>query len=220
MSIVRCCELDEVRYDNPMDPIHRLEYFFTQFPGVGARQSRRFVYYLLKQQPQHLNELSRLIAQLPDLVLECADCHRFFPKQGAHQDRCRVCLDPQRDPAQLLIVEKDADLEAIERAHAFNGYYFVLGGTLGILEKNPERVIRMNELRKLIARRPLLKEVIIATAVTPESEHTGDFIHEALRDNALERGYSVTTLGRGISTGSEIEYADADTLRNAIIGRK
>lgn len=218
--MLRFCEVDEVRYDNLMDPIHRLEYFFTQFPGVGARQSRRFVYYLLKQQPQHLNELSRLIAQLPDLVLECADCHRFFPKQGVHQDRCRVCLDPQRDASQLLIVEKDADLEAIERAHAFNGFYFVLGGTLGILEKNPERVIRMNELRKLIARKPFLKEVIVATAVTPESEHTGDYIHEALRDDAAKRGYSVTTLGRGISTGSEIEYADADTLRNAIIGRK
>ena len=30
----------------------------------------------------------------------------------------------------------------------------------------------------------------------------------------------ITTLGRGLSTGSELEYADADTLRNALDSRK
>lgn len=203
-----------------MDPIHRLEYFFTLFPGVGARQARRFVHYLLKQQPQHINELSRLIAQLPDQVRECADCHRFFPKKGPHTERCPVCLDVLRDASQLLIVEKDADLEAIERAHAYNGYYFVLGGTLGILEKNPERVLRIHELHKLLERKPALKEVIVATAITPESEHTGDYIRLALRDYCATKQITITALGRGVSTGSEIEYADADTLRNALNGRK
>lgn len=203
-----------------MDPIHRLEYFFTLFPGVGSRQARRFVHYLLKQQPGHLGELSRLIAQLQDQVRECEDCHRFFPKKGPHVEKCVVCSDSLRDGTLLLVVEKDADLEAIERAHSYNGYYFVLGGTLGILEKNPDRVIRMNELRKLIDRKSMLKEIIIATAVTPESEHTGDFLRESLRELASERNISLTALGRGVSTGSEIEYADADTLRYALLSRK
>lgn len=207
-------------YDAAMDPIHRLEYFFTLFPGVGARQARRFVHYLLKQQPQHINELSRLIAQLPDQVRECADCHRYYPKKGPHTDKCTVCIDTLRDYSQLLIVEKDADLEAVERAHAYNGFYFVLGGTLGILEKNPERVIRLHDLLHLVDKRKEVKEIIIATAVTPESEHTGDYVRLALKDRCLARDILITRLGRGVSTGSEIEYADADTLRNALLGRK
>lgn len=203
-----------------MDPIHRLEYFFTLFPGVGSRQARRFVHYLLKQSPQHLSELSHLIAQLPDQVRECVECHRYFPKKGPHTEKCPVCADPLRDPTQLLIVEKDADLEAIERAHTYTGYYYVLGGTLGILEKNPEKVIRLSALKRRVESMKALHEVIIATAVTPESEHTGDFVRLALRDMCVERNILITRLGRGVSTGSEIEYADADTLRNALLGRK
>jgi recombination protein RecR len=133
---------------------------------------------------------------------------------------CPVCSDPLRDQAQLLIVEKDADLEAIERAHTYTGYYFVLGGTLGILEKNPEKVIRLSSLKRRVEALGALKEIIIATAVTPESEHTGDYVRLALRDTCVARGIEITRLGRGVSTGSEIEYADADTLRNALLGRK
>jgi recombination protein RecR len=203
-----------------MDHISRLEYFFTQFPGIGSRQARRFVYYLLKQSPQHLSELSRLITGLHDLVRECEQCHRFFPRKGNNTLRCPACSDTNRDDSQLIIVEKDADLEAIERAHVFNGRTFVLGGTLAILEKYPERVIRIVALRRRIEEMTQLKEIIIGTAITPESEHTGIFVQQAIGDITNPRGISVTHLARGISTGSEIEYADADTLRSAILGRK
>lgn len=203
-----------------MDPIHRLEYFFTLFPGVGARQARRFVHYLLKQQQGHISEFSQLIARLHENVGECADCHRFFQKKGSRHDKCNVCIDTLRDKTLLLVVEKDTDLEAIERTHSYNGYYFVLGGTLGILEKNPEQVLRIRELVRLIDGNLLLKEVIIATAVTPESEHTGDYVRFALSEISAERNIKITALGRGVSTGSEIEYIDADTLRNALLGRK
>lgn len=203
-----------------MDPIHRLEYFFTLFPGVGARQARRFVHYLLKQHPDHITEMSQLIARLHENMGECSDCHRFFQRDGRRMEKCRVCIDTLRDKTLLLIVEKDTDLEAIERTHSYNGYYFVLGGTLGILEKNPEKVLRTYELKKLILNRPELKEVIIATAVTPESEHTGDYVRHVLKEISQGRDIIVTALGRGVSTGSEIEYIDADTLRNALLGRK
>lgn len=203
-----------------MDPIHRLEYFFTLFPGVGSRQARRFVHYLLKQNPGHLDELSKLISHLHDNVGECIDCHRFFEKKGSHTQKCRVCLDTLRDKSLLLVVEKDTDLEAVERTHFYNGYYFVLGGTLPILEKNPDRVLRISPLRKLIQENKELKEIIIATAITPESEHTGDYVRYVLKDYAEANNIKITSLGRGVSTGSEIEYIDADTLKNALIGRK
>ncbi len=45
-----------------------------------------------------------------------------------------------------MVVEKDVDLETIERSGQFNGRYFVLGGLVPILEKDPENRVRSREL--------------------------------------------------------------------------
>lgn len=120
-----------------------------------------------------------------------------------------------------MVIEKDSDLEAIERSGAYHGRYFVLGGTLPILDKEPEKRIRIRELLAAVkARKNDLKEVILATALTPESEHTADYVRSALEETTKESGIRITTLGRGLSTGSELEYADSETLRFAFEGRK
>ena len=50
------------------------------------------------------------------------------------QNPCTVCTDPRRDPAALVVVADVADLWALERAHAINARYHVLGGTLSPLD--------------------------------------------------------------------------------------
>jgi recombinational DNA repair protein RecR len=61
-----------------MDPIHRLAQLFSEFPGIGTRQSKRFVYFLLKQNRSYIDELVRQIQALEQNILECARCHRYF----------------------------------------------------------------------------------------------------------------------------------------------
>ena len=50
------------------------------------------------------------------------------------QNPCTVCTDPRRDPAAIVVVADVADLWALERAHAINARYHVLGGTLSPLD--------------------------------------------------------------------------------------
>lgn len=205
-----------------MDPINKLSTLFAQFPGIGSRQSRRFVYFLLKQNRTYIRELILQIEALEKTIDECARCHRYFTKTDRGQSQyCTVCTNPKRDHTLLMVVEKDADYEAVERSGTYQGTYFILGGILPTLDKHPESKIRINELRKLIEEEGMvLKEVILACAVTPESEHTADYVKnsiEAVTDNHL---ITVTHLGRGLSTGTELEYSDAETLRYALLGRK
>ncbi|HSE35431.1 MAG TPA: toprim domain-containing protein [Candidatus Paceibacterota bacterium] len=201
-----------------MDQIDRLAKIFADFPGIGARQSRRFVFHLLNRPQSVLDDLADEIRTLKRSIRECTGCRRYFMASEKSVDgRCTYCADLMRDTATLAIVERDADLDALEKG-GYRGRYFVLGGTLPMLEKEPERKIRTRELvERIDALAPLgLREIILAFAVTPESEHTADHIRTILADRLAESGIALSTLGRGLSTGSELEYADPDTVRWAL----
>ncbi|KKU78884.1 MAG: Recombination protein RecR [Parcubacteria group bacterium GW2011_GWA2_47_7] len=205
-----------------MDPISRLAALFAEFPGIGGRQSKRFVHYLLKRDRAYLNELARQISSLQEVIFECERCHRYFQKKhAAAGNACVLCTDTERDHKTLMIVEKDSDLEALERSGTYKGVYFVLGGSLPILEKDPNRKIRINALLDRIqSENDNLDEVIIACAVTPESEHTAEYVVSNISSLLNPTMTQITHLGRGLSTGTELEYSDADTLRYALEGRK
>ena len=64
-----------------------------------------------------------------------------------------------------------------------------------------------------------LKEVIVATSVNTEGEHTAFYINTLLRPYVEKHGFKITTLGRGLSTGTELEYSDGDTLKSALENR-
>lgn len=205
-----------------MDTVQKLAALFAEFPGIGSRQSRRFVYFLLKRNKAYVAELVRLITALEESVTICTRCRRYFMKKfpGAGKE-CLICADPSRDRTLLLIVERDADLESVEQSGIYRGLYFVLGGTLPILEKEPETAIRINELTQLVKKNAEeLKEIILACAMTPEGEHTAEYVKNALLSLAEENSLRITGLGRGLSTGTELEYSDADTIRYALEGRK
>ena len=201
-----------------MDAIEKLAAMFAEFPGIGPRQARRFVYFLLRKNRAFAAELAKLIPTLSGSVRVCERCHRYHEAQGSGKT-CRICSSPDRDETTLLVVARDADLEGVERSQAFRGRYFVLGGTVPVLEKEPERLVRLNELAKRISDDEALTEVVVATNATPEGDYTAGLVRESLESLAAPRSLKITLLGRGLSTGSELEYADPDTVRAALKGR-
>ncbi len=64
-----------------------------------------------------------------------------------------------------------------------------------------------------------LKEIILAMNADPEGENTADFLHKLLVPLIKKHNIKISLLGRGLSTGAELEYADADTLKNALRNR-
>lgn len=198
-----------------MDHIEELSRALARFPGIGPRQGKRFVYYLLSAPADERRKLAELISALGKDVRQCPDCMRYF--NGSSANICNYCTEKTRDNSLLMLVEKDQDLSAVERAGTYKGRYFVLGGVLTLSGKG---AIREKELLKIVEKRLKndLKEIVLALSATSEGEHTTDRVRELLAP--YRNHLKISELGRGLATGSELEYSDAETLRAALINRK
>ena len=207
----------------PDNIVDRLTDTFRHFPGIGSRQARRFVYHLLREGRGSIDRLVSDLRELYVAVAQCGQCFRFYPLSSGRSTRtiCDLCQDSARDPSLLMVVEKDADLEAVRQSGTYQGHFFVLGGLIPILEKDPKSKVRLRELTATLAKRVAsqeLKEVIVAVAVNPEGDHTIELLKQALKE-FTDQGLRLTVLGRGLSTGTELEYSDADTFKNALKNR-
>ena len=125
-----------------------------------------------------------------------------------------------------MIVSRDIDLETVEKSGSYNGIYFVLGGTIPILDQNPENKIRLKQLVNFIGNRTAedegkekISEIILGLNANPAGEHTAEFLKNILSSLASKHSVKISTLGRGLSTGTELEYSDSETIKNALKNR-
>ncbi|MEZ4104623.1 MAG: hypothetical protein R3B60_05060 [Candidatus Paceibacterota bacterium] len=212
-----------------MSDLDKLVGYFEKFPGVGVRQAKRFAFHILTLDNVKIDELTKLMSSLKNSVHECSECHRFFSNYNSSSTVrvCNLCVDAERDNKKLLVVTSDADVLAIERGGVYEGRYFVLGGTVPLLNtKNKEENSRLRggALKSLVAK--LLGqtnenlEVILGFAINPDGENTGRYVESLLKEWIEQDKVIVSHLARGLSTGSELEYADAETIKSALRNRK
>ena len=203
-----------------MNSFEKLKELFRDFPGIGPRQAERFAYFLLAKNPAYVEELKTLLGTLKKDVAQCKECMRYFTKRekSSSGSICSICSSDDRDSSTLVIVAKDNDLLTIERSGAFKGKYFVLGGLVPILENEPAKRIRLSPLLSLIQKRKGVKEIILALSATHEGENTEEILKKSIEETAPT--IKVSHLGRGLSTGLEIEYSDSDTIKAALENKK
>lgn len=204
-----------------MSDLDTLIALFEKFPGVGGRQARRFAFHVLTLPEADTRELARLITNLKTSVTECQSCHRFY-STTVKESLCSICSASGRDHGRLLVVERDSDITAIERAGAYDGLYFVLGGTVPLLNGADTKKLRAGALKATVETRIKdnnLKEVILGFSINPDGENTARFVESIITPLLTEAGGTVSHLGRGLSTGSELEYADAETIKSALKNR-
>lgn len=198
-----------------MKSIENLTHLISKLPGIGPRQARRMVYFLLTQDDSFLSSLSGEIKNLKQHIKMCSESFAYFYSEDPQESLHPVMRDKTRDKNLLMVVEKDTDLESVEKSHLFHGLYFVLGGNLPVVEKDPQNRIRLKELKNFIEKYSP-KEIILAMNANPEGDNTADFLRNELSDIDA----NITILGRGFSTGTEIEYSDKETLGSALANRK
>lgn len=198
-----------------IDTIGQLTALFEKFPGIGPRQAGRFVQFLLRSPSSMRRDLTESIQALGASVHQCSECMRFHSEKGKV---CSICSNRQRDVSLLAIIASDADLTALEKSGTYRGNYFVLGGTISLASERVN-VLRVKQLLDLISSRLKngLKEVILAFPANPEGDATAIHIREKLEGI---KDLTVSSLGRGLSTGSELEYADSETLKSALESRR
>jgi recombination protein RecR len=203
-----------------MDIIDKLTEVFKEFPGIGERQARRFVYFLMSRTPAYSENLSLLMSELKKDIAQCKECFRFFILNNKKERLCDVCMNPNTDTALLMVVEKDSDLESVKKSRVYSGRYFILGGLVPIVEKTTKSRVRIEELKKKLSDNKEVKEVILAFSLSPQGDHTDQYVREQLKDVASKQNIKISSLGKGLSTGTELEYSDNDTLKNALKNRQ
>ena len=198
-----------------------------KLPGVGPRQAARFVLALLDKDESELRELGSAITNLKKEIRFCQECFNIsenLPPASAGGAQaggslCHVCSDPKREQAKLLVLEKVTDLDSIEKTGLYKGLYHVLGGSINPLDNATPETLRFKELEQRVNQLSQNNELelIIATNTSTTGETTALYIKDLFKNKT---GLSITRLGRGLASGSNLEYADEITLRNALEYRK
>ena len=202
--------------------ISKLSEYFEKLPGIGPRQARRFVYYLLGQDENFLKKISDQITNLKKQVNQCQDCQRFFENNNQSK-KCNLCNDINRNKNTLLITEKDIDLENVEKAGFYNGFYFVLGGLVPVAGTNLPKEVKMKKLFETVKKEiesKNLKEIILAFSANSEGDNTACYVEKIMEPFVKKYGIKISRLGRGLSTGTELEYSDKETIINAFKNRQ
>ena len=121
----------------------------------------------------------------------------------------------RRDPAIIIVVADVADLWALERAHAINARYHVLGGTLSPLDGVGPQDLAIDALISR-AQDVAVTEIVLALNATVDGQTTAHYITDLLADANVK----VTRLAHGVPVGGELDYLDDGTLTAALKARR
>lgn len=199
--------------------IKHLIQYFQRLPGVGPRQASRFAYALLDEPPETVRAIRNALKELTEETDRCPTCFRAREKIS----RCQSC-NTEGMEHRILAVEKDQDAETVEKSGLWRGAFHITGGTISPLREDANLANRMRGLHERVA--SLIKtkkdiEVVMAFSATANGEATQAYIEKILEPFLAPKGpVKLTRLGRGLSTGAEIEYADPATLSHALKNRK
>jgi recombination protein RecR len=186
--------------------IERLIQLLARLPGLGPRSARRAALFLIKKREQIMAPLAAALQTALDKIEVCSVCGNIDTR-----DPCTVCTDPRRDQSMLVTVADVADLWALERAHAVNARYHVLGGTLSPLDGVGPQDISIDALVTR-AHAPEVTEIILALNATVDGQTTAHYITDLLHGANVK----VTRLAHGVPVGGELDYLDEGTLAAAI----
>lgn len=189
--------------------IERLIQLLARLPGLGPRSARRAALFLIKKRELIMAPLAVALQAAIDKIEECRVCGNIDTRNP-----CAICSDERRDPSAIVAVADVADLWALERAHAINSRYHVLGGTLSPLDGiGPDDLTIASLVQR--AHDPAVSEIILALNATVDGQSTAHYITDLLQDANVK----ITRLAHGVPVGGELDYLDEGTLAAAIRSR-
>jgi recombination protein RecR len=190
--------------------IQRVIQELSKLPGIGPKSAERLAFHLLKKPKDHVGQLAESIANLKEGIKYCQKCCNL-----SDQDVCRICDNSSRDKHQICIVEEPMDVFALENSGAYKGLYHVLHGAISPLDGVGPDQLTIDALMKRVEEGGC-EEIILATNPNVTGEATSIYLSRLLRPRSLR----ITHLAQGLPMGGELEFADPDTLKRAMMGRR
>ena len=216
-------------------PINQLIHQFSKLPGIGPRQATRFAFYLLRNK----DEFDTLINDLESVGANISLCENCFLPAFAKTSEgrptqnslCSICLNSRRDKNAICVIEKETDALNLEKAGYFQGHYYVLGGFINPLYEDSvahkradlfiKKIKNWGQTSDTARSDPGKLEIILALTPRREGDFTSHYIEEKLKPiKEQNANIKISRLGRGLSSGAELEYADDETLKNAFERRR
>lgn len=191
-------------------PVARLIDEFHKLPGIGPKSAQRLAYYVLRAPLDDARALAEAILDVKERITFCTTCQNI-----TDIDPCTICRSPNRDGAQICVVEEPLDILALERTRVFKGRYHVLHGVLSPLNGVNVEDLKIRELLARLADGEV-REVIMA--INPNVE--GDATTMYLERQITPLGVKVSRLARGLPVGADLEFADEVTLTRALENRQ
>jgi recombination protein RecR len=191
------------------DAINRLIEELNKLPGIGPKSAQRLAFYLLRAPREQASLLADSILTVKQKITLCSTCCNV-----TDTDPCPICRSDQRDKGTICVVEQPQDILAIEHTGSYRGLYHVLHGAISPTEGIGANDVRITELTSRL-QDGVVHEVILATNTNLEGEQTALYLNQLLSP----LGIKVTRLAHGLPFGTELEYADDNTLTRALEGR-
>ncbi|MCO6494688.1 MAG: recombination protein RecR [Bacteroidetes bacterium] len=183
--------------------------YLSKFPGIGSKSALRMVLYLAKRPEHEVFGMAEAIKSIKTKLQVCSECGNL-----SDSPLCSICASPARVKQLLCVVEDFKDVLAVENTAQFKGLYHVLGGLISPIDGVGPEDLNIPKLFERIKTNHI-NEVVFALSANMEGDTTTYYLSKKIK----EMGIAVSTISRGISVGSDLEFTDEITLGRSIINR-
>lgn len=193
-----------------IESLQRLAEAFGRLDGVGRKSAMRMAYSVLDLPDEEAAAFAQAIRDAKEKIHLCPVCMNLTDRE-----LCSICEDENRDRSVVCVVEDPKTVVSMEKVREFRGVYHVLHGAISPLNGVTPEQLKVKELLHRLEEGGI-REVIVATNPTVEGEATAMYLSRLIRPF----GVRVTRLAYGVPVGSDLEYADENTLYRALQGRQ
>lgn len=179
---------------------------FSSLPSVGKRTALRLTLHLLNRDKEEIEKFAQTFIAMKENIRICSSCGNI-----SDHELCEICANPARDHQTICVVESIQDVMAIEETLSYKGIYHVLGGVISPMDGIGPQDLNIQPLIDKLQNEKV-NEVILALNATMEGDTTSFYLYKKLSDYQV----FISTLSRGVSVGTELQYADELTLERSI----
>ncbi len=192
------------------EPLQRLIEEFRRLPGIGQKSAQRLAFHVLRNGREDAERLSQAILDVKDRLGLCAVCNNI-----SDAEQCPFCRNPNRNRAQICVVDEPHSILPIETTRSYDGLYHVLHGSISPLRGiGPEQLRIKGLIERIATGEP--QEVILATSPTVEGEATAAYLVRLIKP----LGVRVSRIAMGVPVGSDLEFADEVTMSKSLENRR
>lgn len=193
----------------PNDLLRLIEQL-KKLPGVGDKTAERLAIFITSElDKSSAKDIANSINAVKDNLRECSVSHVITDKEVSS-----YATDTKRDLQTIMVLSNSKDVFMMERMNTYNGSYHVLGGLIDFSRGITHEELNVDTLLKR-TKAGNIKEIIIATNGTVEGELTAQYIKALYEDSDIY----ISRLAYGLPVGSDLSYADIQTLNKAVENR-